>query len=379
MRAVPTLCHREERSNVAIPMRLNTRRQTAVATTLQAMQSRTQSAVADLRGIDNPPPVETSFRTREELCEITLGFYRRRNVRDQLFEAEELYKTLGLMAEHLSLEDILLGIQLQHVSALFDDASGNVYVLSDAAEITPSFELGYAAAYMSGLQQALFDVVRLRDDARRDTADRFRAVTGLITGDVAVVAGGYEENVIADDPAALDALQAPTPNNQLSQAPDIVRKTVLFPLNQGRGFVLALYDREDGWPGVDEAYREPPASSEQVLHPSRYFAGELPQIVTVPDISDAMSPGWSLTATDTMGEFLLKSYLEAHLSEAEAGVAAAGWGGDQYVLMSNPELGPADGGPVRVRHRPRHRRIYRILPHVHGPGHRGRRYRLAAV
>ena len=306
---------------------------------LQKMQNATQEAVAELRGIDPAPAVATTLRTRQELCEITKGFYRRRDVRDQLFEAEELYKTLGLMPAEQSLEQILLGIQLQQVSALFDDVSGDVYVLSDATEITPRLEVGYASAYMGGLQQALFDVTALRDGARAHTGDRFRAVTSLVSGDVAVVTGGYIDTVIAQEPGALEELEQPIPDNKLTSAPAIVRKTALFPLTQGRDFVAALFAEVGSWEGVNRAYQTPPESSEQILHPDRYFDREPPTAVSLPDVSELMSRGWSLTATDTMGEFLLRSYLEEHLDAPQAAAAAAGWGGDQYLLMSNPQLG----------------------------------------
>ncbi len=306
---------------------------------LQAMQTDTQTAVEQLRGITNPPPVHTTFRTRRELCDITLGFYRRRDVRDQIFYAEELYKTLGVISEDHNLEQTLLSIQLQQVSALVDDVSGEVYVLSDASEITPQLELGYAAAYMGGLQQALFNVTKLRDDARADTGDRFRATTALITGDVGVITGGYVETVIAQNPDALAELQTPQSDNLLATAPPIIRKTVLFPLIQGQDFVRSLYEHGGDWPTVDDAYADPPVSSEQVLHPERYISGELPVPVLFPDFADTMSLGWSLTDIDTMGEFLLRSYLEEYLTPDEAAAAADGWGGDQYVLMSHPEQG----------------------------------------
>ena len=306
---------------------------------LQAMQKATQTAVVNLRDISDAPNVATSFRTREELCDITLGFYRRRDVRDQIFEAEELYKTLGLMAEDQSLERILLAIQLQHVSALVDDVSGDVYVLSDATEITPRFEVGYAAAYMGGLQQALFDVTALRDEARQTTGDGFRAASALIDGDVAVVTGGYISEWIGRDAQALEQLQQPIPDDPIASAPAIVRKTVLFPVIQGRNFVTALYAATGTWDSVNQAYADPPQSSEQVLHPERYFAGESPESIPFPELSELMSRGWSDTATDSMGEFLLRSYLEEHLEQSTAAAAADGWGGDQYLLMSNPEQG----------------------------------------
>ena len=42
-------------------------------------------------------------------------------------------------------------------------------------------------------------------------------------------------------------------------------------------------------------------------------------------------------STNTMGEFLIGSYLEEYLDESQAAQAAEGWGGDRYSLLSGPE------------------------------------------
>ena len=303
---------------------------------LEGMKDRAHTHVANLRGIENPPHVPTDLRTREQLCGITKGFYRRKEIRDKLFEAEELYKTLGLMTEDQSLEDIVLALQLRQVSALLDDRTGEVYVLSDAADITPELELSYAMAYTGGLLQALFDVASL-SDRTTDTSDRFRAVSALISGDIAMVAGGYplNETSNATNSQPGDTGQAAA----LENTPTIVRKLSLFPRNEGKWFVEDLFFNSNSWDTVNRAYDSPPVSTEQVLHAEKYLANELPVPVSLKGFPTLMSAGWSLTAQDTIGEFLLKSYLEEHLSGDQAEKAAAGWGGDTYILMSNAKLG----------------------------------------
>lgn len=311
----------------------------AAVAQLQEMQDRVHREIATLRQIENPPDIETTFRTREEICEIARSYYRWPVIRDQIFKAEELYKALGLIEANASLEDILLGIQLQQASALFDEQSGNVYLLSDATNITARFEVAYAAAHLSGLQQELFDIRALRASARNGTSDEFRAVSALDGGDRSTVLNGYIERVIALDAAAMEEYQRPIPGNKLLTAPQIVQKTALFGLVEGRQFVEALFARDGVWDTVDSAYENPPETTEQVIHPEKYFALEPAHNVRLPNISGRMGAGWSLIAIDTMGEFMVRSYLEEYLSDEEAEEAASGWGGDQYILMSNPDHG----------------------------------------
>ena len=88
---------------------------------------------------------------------------------------------------------------------------------------------------------------------------------------------------------------------------------------------------------MGQAYGRPPVSTEQVLHIEKYVAGEEPINVTLPDISGEMGKGWIQVSAGTMGEFLIRTYLEEHLDDARASRAAQGWGGDTYSLLSGPE------------------------------------------
>ena len=113
---------------------------------------------------------------------------------------------------------------------------------------------------------------------------------------------------------------------------------MLFPVREGADFIAALFGMSDaGWDGVNTAYSRPPESTEQVLHPELYLLGEAPQPTLVPRLAAELGRGWVEVSNDTMGEFLLRVYLEEYLDEIQAADAAAGWGGDSYSLLSGPE------------------------------------------
>ena len=80
----------------------------------------------------------------------------------------------------------------------------------------------------------------------------------------------------------------------------------------------------------------PPVSSEQIIHPDKYLAGEEPLSVNINDYSPSLGKGWAQVSANTMSEWMLRTYLEEYLDEDRA-AAAAGWGGDAYSLLSGPE------------------------------------------
>ena len=59
------------------------------------------------------------------------------------------------------------------------------------------------------------------------------------------------------------------------------------------------------YPDLDQAYREPPRSTRQLLHPEQYWVGgrrEAPQPLTLPDLSKVLGPGWSKATEGSIGE-----------------------------------------------------------------------------
>ena len=66
---------------------------------LEQIIDRAKQSVIGIRAVTLDGQIQTEFKTREELASITRGFFRRPALRQEVFEAEELYKAIGLMAE----------------------------------------------------------------------------------------------------------------------------------------------------------------------------------------------------------------------------------------------------------------------------------------
>lgn len=72
------------------------------------------------------------------------------------------------------------------------------------------------------------------------------------------------------------------------------------------------------------------------MHPSKYFLGEEPVEVLLPNLAPALGDGWSQVDNGEVGEYFLRSYLETGTAEQIAADAAAGWGGDSYAIFQGP-------------------------------------------
>ncbi|NVB79939.1 MAG: hypothetical protein HOV81_16205 [Kofleriaceae bacterium] len=136
------------------------------------------------------------------------------------------------------------------------------------------------------------------------------------------------------------AMTMPT-GDALDKAPVAIREAMLFPFRAGLAFVASLR-RYESWSAVDAAYKRPPRSTEQILHPEKYAADEQPVHVTL-DIP-AELPDAKLVHSTVWGELGFALFLRAHGIPVEtANIAAAGWAGDRVITVSLGDAGPAVG------------------------------------
>jgi len=114
-------------------------------------------------------------------------------------------------------------------------------------------------------------------------------------------------------------------------AMDDIPPAVLVPLLDSymKGALVALtaYER-GGWAGVDALYRDPPSSTEQVLHPATklFPVRDRPHRIRL-----ARGAGREL-AGNVLGELQWKIYFE-QWKVPHAAEAAAGWAGDRYAVV----------------------------------------------
>jgi hypothetical protein len=117
----------------------------------------------------------------------------------------------------------------------------------------------------------------------------------------------------------------------LREAPVILSETMIFPYL--RGLVFCAYLTNDGgWKALDAAYREPPLSTEQVLHPEKYSAKpDPPTLVDLGPIDAGC--GWTEAGRNVLGEMQIGVMLRRHGGKA----AAEGWDGDRFAVFEGPD------------------------------------------
>ena len=298
---------------------------TSSAETPQQVLARVKADVAELRGLQFLEPVEAEYLSTQELNGYLFGMMGEEE-RGELRQLDEFLSILGLIEPDVDLVELYLALLSEGVLGAYDVEDGRLVVRLEGRAIGSEQELTLAHELTHALQQQHFDIESLLEDAA-DNLDRGLAVSALAEGDATLLELLY-----------LQANSLPLPNVPdtpvYDSAPKIIQELLLFPYTSG----LRMLDHTSGdedWSGINAAYRDPPRSTEHVIHPDKYLEGEAPLHVTLPDAGSTLGEDWTPIYSSVGGEFLIRHHLDSRLGTRDASEAAAGWGGDAFILYGD--------------------------------------------
>ncbi len=221
------------------------------------------------------------------------------------------------------------------------------------AEVTPYVEIIIVHELTHALDDQYFDLRRADVLAEQPDESGFGFLS-LTEGTARWVQVAYEEQLGPDEllSAQIEAL-----TSQLGGATDPQSATlpipfgvaIQLPYGNGAELVDALVDG-GGTAAVDAAFRAPPVTSEQVLDPDRFAAGEAPVEVAAPAADGAVVDEGAIGAVDLrVLEVVTDPTLVASLVDQSAPVSPsvavdplAGFGGGRYVAWE-------EGGQACIR------------------------------
>lgn len=297
--------------------------------------------VAEVRGVSPSPPLQ-AYLVNPAAAANEVGRLATINSNDQQ-AAEHMLQALGLLPASGSLDDYLLNQQLDAYGAAYDAAQRRVYLLG--TQLTDALSYAYART------QLLDNRAPQANQPCHVFTDACRAAKALWQGDANLTG---EQWLSAHGAAAFDPASLPAPNYayfQTQPPTDFATFDLRFPAETGLSFVRSLFDA-GGWQQVNAAYASPPSTTEQILHPAKYVAGEAALNVQAVDLAPVLGEGWELQGRGELGEWLTRLVLAAgadaatRIPEESAITAASGWGGDNLQVYRRA----SDGQLALVQH-----------------------------
>ncbi len=331
---------------------------TAALARVEAIQPR----LAKLRGLPFRRPVPTAQQTTADFKAFLHREIEREMPRDKSAKLSAAYLHIGLLEKQVDLATASEQTMASQAAAYYDPRAKKFFVVMKLdndmmLDTMSAHELTHA------LQDQAFDLEKyvspkpaLDDDAQ--IARQF-----VVEGDATVAMYAYgiaEASGVADISKLIPMLQPQLEQlanidlatyatmmkqqsammeldadlkrsmDSIGEAPAMIIWPMLDSYSKGALVVLTAL-QHGGWAAVDALYKEPPESSEQVLHPATklFPKRERPTRVTVPTLDG------ELLVSNVLGELQWRTYFS--LWQPGSAKASEGWAGDRFSVVKRPD------------------------------------------
>ena len=300
-----------------------------------------QPIAVELTRISGMPlkhPVPCDFISKEKI-----NTFLNRRVKDvakpEEIRAEELtLKKFGLVPGDFNLARNTVDLLTEQAAAFYDYDRKKLFVTdstpSDTRESVLAHELSHALADQNYRLGRFIRQGRKSDDG---STARLAVMEGQATWLMSEFLARRLGQTLKDSPALVAMMSSVNDGGAgqypvFDNSPLYLRLSLVFPYTKGMLFQNAVYQR-DGQYGFAEVFLKPPVSTQQILHPEKYFAGVRP---TEPDLPEPHLPkGYKSLVGGTLGELEHSVMLEQYSGKERAAELAPHWRGCAFDLDEN--------------------------------------------
>jgi hypothetical protein len=257
-------------------------------------------------------------------------------VKPEEVRAEEIaLKKLGLAPKDFDLRKMTVDLLTEQAAAFYDYKKKKLFLLDNNASAMQRpilvHELGHALADQH------FDLEKYLLKGKNDDAAlaRMAVMEGQATWLMSEYVMSKMGTSLKKAPDMAEWMNRMTGSSGgmypvFDSAPLYLRETLMFPYTKGLLFQNAVIVKH-GDAGFAEVFRNPPASSQHILHPEKYFAKVQPFKTELPKVK---LKGYAALAEGTFGELDHDILLRQYTDEATAKLSVK-WRGGQYRVLED--------------------------------------------
>jgi hypothetical protein len=289
----------------------------AAAPSIRVVLPTLEAFVEKERGLRFKHPVKVSLLSRKAFVAKLRSLQKPPSAADAE-KSKATLAALGLISPSLDLVKAFRTAYDAGTLGFYSFSTKRLYVRGTKA--TP----GVQAVLTHELTHALTDqwFGLKRPALAKDNQEKSMGFTALTEGDAERTRMAFEAKLSAADKKAAEREEG---SGGSPKVPQIVLELIGFPYAIGPSFVDAVLVA-GGIARLNQAYRKPPVSSEQLLNPQAYLHHDDPVTVATPH-----ADGTVVDHSD-LGQVGLLLTLATRLDPQTARGATEGWGGDQYVV-----------------------------------------------
>jgi len=315
----------------------------AVAAVLPELQA--------IRGFSFKAKVPVSVIDDKQAREYALTRFKRMTPETKIRSDQTVFRLLGLVPDEVDMVKSLLDVLEEQAGGFYDPGTKSFYLLDDMPKDMTALLTAHEMTH--ALEDQRYDI-----DGRiakvLDDDDASFALSAVVEGSATIAAAVYVTHQLAAgtlDQERISAMNEAVQTERLNAMPDLLKRQLLGPYVLGMTF-LARGDAAGlsrGFPksDVDAAWAHPPRSSEQILHPDKYWnpgRRDDPKRVTIANPRSRLGKDWMLAGSGVLGELTLGGLVGVAAPDTATlatgggtwtNAAASGWGGDRFELWSD--------------------------------------------
>ena len=281
--------------------------------------------------------VPCDFITKEKINEF-LKKRVKEVAKPEDIRAEELtLKKFGLVPPDFDLAGTTVELMTEQAAAFYDYDKKKLFITettpADTQEPVLAHELAHAIADQNFHLGKFIKEGRKSDDG---AAARLAVMEGQATWLMSEYLARKTGQTLKDSPQLVAMMSSLNEGGAgqypvFDKAPLYERVTLVFPYTKGMLFQNAVFQR-DGLESFGVVFRKPPLSTQQILHPEKYFAGVKP---TEPDVPDFRLRGYKGLVGGSLGELEHGILLEQYTTKERAAELTPHWKGASFELVEN--------------------------------------------
>lgn len=327
-----------------------------------------EKIVAELRELEPKEPVKVGVRTRDEVKQYIIDIFEKEFSEEELSEINKVLAKLGLIPRDMDLKKFYSEMLSEAVAGYYDYEKNQLFIVKrkpgekpTATEkaIEDQFKTletltgrGYEDFVMAheithAIQDQHFGIDTLPIDLEFNE-DAILAAKSVFEGDASIVMYDYllqpigmDSSMIPKGMLTIDAAMGGT-TPTLEKAPEYIRRGVVFPYVDGFKFAMAVKE-EGGWEAINQLYKDPPLSTEQIIHPSKFLKErDYPTLIDIPILREMLGNQWKLLHTDCLGQANIHALIKEFYKKSKPKIisrVASGWDGDRYWAFENSNDG----------------------------------------
>lgn len=284
------------------------------------------------RGLDFEHPVAVEFLTEDEYSErarVDEGMLTEAD-RADIEDSAAVFEALGLVPGGTDLLETSNEMADTGTLAFYDPMTETVSVRG--TEVTTGLEVTLVHELVHVAQDQAFDL----EDPPLDDDAAFEAYDALVEGDAVRVELAYVDSLSLDEQDGYWAdyeEQYDESEAGLADVPAALQALFAAPYVLGQP-VAELIAADGGNGAVDDAFEDPPSSSEHLFDPRSYLDLDVPTSVDEPELPRGAD---EIGESGPLGATTLFVMLSERIDPLVALGAADGWGGDMSVAYRDDD------------------------------------------